>query len=50
MREGVTMWDKCPPTYYVHLTANKGHTSHKSIRPLSPVFYLWPEFFTTLYF
>ena len=35
--------------FHLLCTPNReqGHSLHNSIRPLSPVFYLWPEFFTT---
>ena len=34
---------------YLLCTRNRqqGHASHNSILPLSPIFYQWPEFFTT---
>ena len=35
--KGDTMWDKCPPTYYVHFLANICSRSTLSIRLFPPV-------------
>ena len=35
--KGDTMWDKCPPTYYVHFLANRCSRSTSFIRLFAPV-------------